>query len=381
MTRTSTVQKIRRQEPTFACSDLPAGLAGKIIGQPEAINAIIPYLEMYMAGLAPKGRPAGVCLLLGPTGTGKTRTVEVLAELLHGSDKSLLRVDCGEFQMEHEVAKLIGAPPGYLGHRETQPWITQQKLNAVASERCDLSLLLFDEIEKAAPSMMRLLLGMMDRATLRLGDSTMVNLERTLIFLTSNAGAKEIMREVMPRYGLGGGVPSDDRGMSRRVGRVATASLRKQFSPEFLNRIDAIVSYSPLGHASLEAVLDLQIRDLQRLIEERLGEDAFRIEVLPEARRFLLARGAAPEYGARELRRTLERYLAHPLAALVARDALVPDSTVLVSVDATGARLDFRCEENTTAQRDATYRQDQPEPIQRAARRRVTPGGQAAASS
>ena len=128
------------------------------------MRQMVPYVEMYQAGLAPEGRPAGVFLLLGPTGTGKTRTVEALAEVLHGSQRNILRVDCGEFQMEHEVAKLIGAPPGYLGHRETQPMLTQQKLGAISSEGCGLSLVLFDEIEKAAPSMTRLLLGVLDKA-------------------------------------------------------------------------------------------------------------------------------------------------------------------------------------------------------------------------
>ena len=137
-------------------------------------------------------------LLLGPTGTGKTKTVEALAEVLHGSEKNVLKVDCGEFQMEHEVAKLIGAPPGYLGHRETQPMLTQQKLNAVTSEKCSLSLVLFDEIEKAAPSMTRLLLGVLDKGVLRLGDNSTVNFEKSLVFLTSNLGAREMMREINP---------------------------------------------------------------------------------------------------------------------------------------------------------------------------------------
>ena len=176
--------------------DLFARLTEKVVGQAAAIEAIVPYVQMYQAGLAPEGRPAGVFLLLGPTGTGKTRTVEALAEVLHGSAKNLLKVDCGEFQMEHEVAKLIGAPPGYLGHRETQPMLTQQKLNAVTSEKCSLSLVLFDEIEKAAPSMTRLLLGVLDKAVLRLGDNTTVNFERTLIFMTSNLGARGMLREL-----------------------------------------------------------------------------------------------------------------------------------------------------------------------------------------
>jgi len=145
-------------------NDIAKALSRKLVGQPAAIEAIVPFVEMHRAMLSPDGRPAGVFLLLGPTGTGKTKTVEALAEVLHGSPKKLLRIDCGEFQMEHEVAKLIGAPPGYLGHRETQPVLTQQRLNATSSESCDLSIVLFDEIEKAAPSMTRLLLGILIKA-------------------------------------------------------------------------------------------------------------------------------------------------------------------------------------------------------------------------
>src|ERR1700685_673393 len=190
---------------------LDAQLQKLLVGQPEAIDTIVPYIQMQQAGLAPEGRPVGVVLLLGPTGTGKTRTVEALAEVLHGSSKNLLKVDCGEFQMEHEVAKLIGAPPGYLGHRETQPMLTQQKLNAVTSEKCQLSIVLFDEIEKAAPSMTRLLLGVLDKAVLRLGDNTAVNFEKSLVFLTSNLGAREMLREINPDFGFPSAATSHER--------------------------------------------------------------------------------------------------------------------------------------------------------------------------
>src|SRR3989441_2556655 len=182
--------------------DLAAQLTQKVVGQPAVADVIIPYIQMFVAGLAPEGRPVGVFLLLGPTGTGKTKTVEALADVLHGTEKNLLKVDCGEFQMEHEVAKLIGAPPGYLGHRETQPMLTQQKLNAITSEKCNLSLVLFDEIEKAAPSMTRLLLGVLDKGILRLGDNSIVNFEKSLVFLTSNLGAREMMREINPDFGF-----------------------------------------------------------------------------------------------------------------------------------------------------------------------------------
>src|ERR1700682_4314734 len=163
-------QNRSKKQPVDPSEDLTAVLSQKVVGQPAATRVIAPYIQMYQAGLAPEGRPVGVFLLLGPTGTGKTKTVEALADVLHGSPKKLLKVDCGEYQMEHEVAKLLGAPPGYLGHRETQPLLTQQKLSGAASESCDLSILLFDEIEKAAHSLVRLLLGVLDKATLRLGD-------------------------------------------------------------------------------------------------------------------------------------------------------------------------------------------------------------------
>src|SRR6202790_1491755 len=191
-----------RKPGSDTIEDLTAVLAQKVVGQPDATRVIVPYIQMFQAGLAPEGRPVGIFLLLGPTGTGKTKTVEALAEVLHGSAKNVLKVDCGEFQMEHEVAKLIGAPPGYLGHRETQPMLTQQKLNAVTSEKCSLSLVLFDEIEKAAPSMSRLLLGVLDKGILRLGDNSTVNFEKSLVFLTSNLGAREMLREISPEFGF-----------------------------------------------------------------------------------------------------------------------------------------------------------------------------------
>src|SRR5580692_2529121 len=225
--------KKQTMDPT---GDLGRVLSQKVVGQPDATRIIVPYIQMFQAGLSPEGRPVGVFLLLGPTGTGKTKTVEALAEVLHGSAKNVLKVDCGEFQMEHEVAKLIGAPPGYLGHRETQPMLTQQKLNAVTSEKCELSLVLFDEIEKAAPSMTRLLLGVLDKGVLRLGDNSTVNFEKSLVFLTSNLGAREMMRELHPEFGfqsVRGGVERTD--LTSKLQNIALVAVRKRFSPEFVN--------------------------------------------------------------------------------------------------------------------------------------------------
>src|SRR5438874_9880920 len=217
--------------------NLTAVLSQKVVGQPAATRVIVPYIQMFQAGLAPEGRPVGIFLLLGPTGTGKTKTVEALAEILHGSEKNVLKVDCGEFQMEHEVAKLIGAPPGYLGHRETQPMLTQQKLNAVTSDRCGLSLVLFDEIEKAAPSMTRLLLGVLDKGILRLGDNSTVNFEKSLVFLTSNLGAREMMKEINPDFGFQSAHQAERADLTNKLQAIALVAVRKRFSPEFVNRI------------------------------------------------------------------------------------------------------------------------------------------------
>jgi CheY-like chemotaxis protein len=321
-----------RKPAADSMEDLTTVLSQKVVGQPTATRVIVPYIQMFQAGLAPEGRPVGVFLLLGPTGTGKTKTVEALAEVLHGSEKNVLKVDCGEFQMEHEVAKLIGAPPGYLGHRETQPMLTQQKLNAVTSEKSSISLVLFDEIEKAAPSMTRLLLGVLDKGILRLGDNSIVNFEKSLVFLTSNLGAREMMREINPDFGFQSVKTAERADLTSKLQNIALVSVRKRFSPEFVNRIDCIITYQPLTPEALSAILDHQITDLQNHVNTRLGNRSFTLEVPFEARRFLLEKGTSAEYGARELNRTIHRYLTQPLATLVATNQVNPGAGVRVEV-------------------------------------------------
>jgi ATP-dependent Clp protease ATP-binding subunit ClpA len=322
--------------------DLASRMSDKVIGQAATMTAIAPFVEMYHAGLAPEGRPAGVFLLLGPTGTGKTRTVEALAEVLHGSARNILKLDCGEFQMDHEVAKLIGAPPGYLGHRETQPALSQHKLNSVTSERSSLGIVLFDEIEKAAPSLTRLLLGVLDRGTLRLGDNSMVNFERTLIFLTSNLGAAEMSKHLNPGFGFEKMTGRDSEALSNKLESVAGAAARRKFSPEFLNRIDVISTFHPLGDETLGKILDLQLAEIQRHILSRLGERGFMLKITAQGKDFLLRHGTSTRYGARELKRTLHRHITQPIAAMVMRGQVPPGGAIRIDIAKEAEALELR---------------------------------------
>ena len=329
--------------PSGELRDLSELLSKKVVGQSAATKAIVPYVYMYQSGLAPEGRPAGVFLLLGPTGTGKTKTVEAIAELLHGDEKKILKIDCGEFQMEHETAKLVGAPPGYLGHRETTPLLTQQQLTEVTSRECDLALVLFDEIEKAAHSITKLLLGILDKGILRLGDNTSVDFEKSLIFFTSNLGAREMMKEINPNIGFQSATAKSQTDLTTRLESIALGAVRKRFSPEFVNRIDAVVTYNPLDAEAIEIILDHDLRALQDHVNLRLGERYFSIEVTQEAKQFLLHKGVSQEYGARELKRTIHRQLTQPLATMVARGEIRPGAQVSVSVNDASESLSIVC--------------------------------------
>jgi ATP-dependent Clp protease ATP-binding subunit ClpA/ActR/RegA family two-component response regulator len=351
-TRSQTAPQAHADVPALEAPeriDLVQMLSRKVVGQPAALQYIVPYLQMYEAGLSPTDRPAGIFLLLGPSGTGKTRTVEALAEILHGNARQILKVDCGELQSDHDVARLVGAPPGYIGHRETKPILTTERLLGATSPKCDLALVLFDEIEKAAPTLTVLLLGILDKAILRLGDNTTVNFEKALIFLTSNLGAREMMRAVAPDIGFGSGRRPPPDQLSGRLEAIALAAVRKRFSPEFVNRIDVVVTYQPLDADALARILDQHVEELQRHVHSRLADRSFAITVTPAARQLLLDRGTSPEYGARELKRVVHRLLTQPLAALVADGRIPAGARVSVDLGEEGDRLAIRPEAAVTA--------------------------------
>jgi len=287
------------------------------VGQEEAVQAIVDLYQVFCAGLHSPGRPVGNLLFLGPTGSGKTRTVEAAAEILFRDCRAVIKVDCAEFQHSHEIAKLIGSPPGYLGHRETHPLITQEALAASHREGLKLSFLLFDEIEKASDALWQLLLGMLDKATLTLGDNRRVDLSQTVIFLTSNLGSGQIAD--LMQGGMGFIQPNDKprAGLQKKVERAAIEAARRRFSPEFMNRLDKLVVFRPLKREELDEVLEIELRDVQkRVLDSTTGPFLFRIT--EEGREFLLHEGTDQRYGARHLKRAIERYVVYPIARLLA---------------------------------------------------------------
>jgi ATP-dependent Clp protease ATP-binding subunit ClpA len=320
--------------------DFQSALRSKIVGQEEAVQALVDLYQVFRAGLNSPGRPVGNLLFLGPTGSGKTRIVEAAAEILFGDARAVIKVDCAEFQHSHEIAKLIGSPPGYLGHRETHPLITQETLAACHTEKLKLSFLLFDEIEKASDALWQLLLGILDKATLTLGDNRKVDLSKTVIFLTSNLGGGEIT-ELM-EGGMGFIQPKDKpaTGLDEKVERTAVEAARRKFSPEFMNRLDKVVVFHPLHKEQLQEVLDIELGQVQqRVLDTAKGQFLFR--VTPAGRDFLLQEGTDQRYGARHLKRAIERHVVYPLANLLATDQVNLGDLVCIDWDKTNNRLTF----------------------------------------
>ncbi len=323
-------------------------LAAKIVGQEEGVQALVDLYQVFCAGLNSPGRPVGNLLFLGPTGSGKTRIVEAAAEILFGDPRAVIKVDCAEFQHSHEIAKLIGSPPGYLGHRETHPLITQEALAANHTDKLKLSFLLFDEIEKASDALWQLLLGMLDKATLTLGDNRRVDLSQTVIFMTSNLGGGEIT-ELM-EGGMGFIQPSDKpiAGLDEKVERTAVEAARRKFSPEFMNRLDKVVVFHPLQRNQLEDVLEIELGQVQqRVLETARGQFLFR--VTSGAREFLLTEGTDQRYGARHLKRAIERNIVYPLANLLATEQIHIGDLICIDFNKKESCLTFTREgENLT---------------------------------
>lgn len=296
---------------------LENNLYKRIIGQTEAIEAIVGIYKTYLAKLHNPEKPIGNLLFLGPTGTGKTRIVEVLAESVAGDVHAVLKIDCAEFQHSHEIAKLVGSPPGYLGHRETHPLITQEKLG----NGYKLSFLLFDEIEKANDALWNLLLGILDKAILTLGDNSRVDFSQSMIFMTSNLGADKISAVLQPKMGFAALKKAPRQAASnseqQAINRSGLEAARRKFNPEFFNRLDKVVVFRPLGKSELRQILELELDLLQQRVFRCALDVPFVFRLTESAKEHLLQEGMDMRYGARYLKRTVERNLVQPFSSLI----------------------------------------------------------------
>jgi ATP-dependent Clp protease ATP-binding subunit ClpA len=306
---------------------LESNLRRMIVGQDEAIQQIVNIYQMNLTGMSAPGRPIGNFLFLGPTGSGKTRIVEATAEALLKNPRAVIKIDCAEFQHSHEIAKLIGSPPGYLGHRETHPLLSQEVLNQYHTDTMKLSFVLFDEIEKASDALWNLLLGIMDKATLTLGDNRKVDFSRAMIFMTSNLGASEMSALMSPRLGFHAAVAREnaangtvDEDMGGKLARSGVEAARRKFTPEFMNRLDKIVTFQPLGSTELKKILDIELNLVQQRIFNTSNDRAFVFTVSDSSKDFLLEQGTDLKYGARHLKRAIERLLVQPMSNLIATD-------------------------------------------------------------
>jgi ATP-dependent Clp protease ATP-binding subunit ClpB len=341
----------KQLDPTqtgFKAEKLDADLRKRIVGQNEAIQQIVSTYQTFLAGMSGFGRPVGSFLFLGPTGSGKTRMVEAAAESLAGDMRAVIKIDCAEFQHSHEIAKLIGAPPGYLGHRGTRALLSQDVLNQHQTETFKLSFVLFDEIEKASDALWNLLLGILDKATLTLGDNRRVDFSRAIIFMTSNLGAAEMGSILRPNFGFAASEverrraeEKADRGLDAKIDRAGLEAARRKFAPEFINRIDKTIVFRALGEPELRKILTIELETVQRRICQAAAGVPFVFSVTASARDYLLQRGADIKYGARHLKRAIEQSLVHPLSNLIATGQVCGGDLIRIDWDKSCSRLTF----------------------------------------
>jgi ATP-dependent Clp protease ATP-binding subunit ClpA len=327
---------------------LESNLRRMIIGQDEAIDQIVNIYQMNLTGMSAPGRPIGNFLFLGPTGSGKTRIVEATAEALLKNPRAVIKIDCAEFQHSHEIAKLIGSPPGYLGHRETHPLLSQEVLNQYHTETSKLSFVLFDEIEKASDALWNLLLGILDKATLTLGDNRKVDFSRAMIFMTSNLGATEMSNIMNPKLGfathearLATATGQIDEKTTGKLARTGVEAARRKFTPEFMNRLDKIVTFQPLGSEQLKKILDIELNLVQQRIFNTATDRAFVFTLSDTSKDFLLTEGTDMKYGARHLKRAIERLLVQPMSNLIATDQVRGGDWIRVDFDNSARALCF----------------------------------------
>lgn len=333
-------------DPKVKCAqanEFDERLSGLIIGQENAVRSMGSLYQLFLAGMNQTAKPVGALLFLGPTGSGKTRVVEAAADILFGDPNAVIKVNCAEFQHSHEIAKLIGSPPGYLGHRETSPLLSQENLDQFHTEDTKLSIVLFDEIEKASDSLWKLLLGILDKATLTLGDNRRVDFSQSLIIMTSNLGAREMSELMEGHIGFAPAQRHLDKSqldLDEKIQRTAVQAASRNFSPEFMNRIDKLVVFHSLTEQHLWQILDLELCALQRRIM-RSARTKFFFSCSESVKELLLHEGMDSRYGARHLKRSIERLLVMPMSNLVASGQICIGDSIDVDLDQNGSDISF----------------------------------------
>jgi ATP-dependent Clp protease ATP-binding subunit ClpA len=346
--------------------DFEERLSARIVGQERAVRRMSGLYQIFLAGMNPPSRPIGTMLFLGPTGSGKTRVIEAAAEVLFGDANAIVKIDCAEFQHSHEIAKLIGSPPGYLGHRETSPMLTQENLDRMHTDDLKLSLILFDEIEKASDSLWQLLLGILDKATLTLGDNRRVDFSRSMVVLTSNLGSREMSELISGGIGFAptkGAKNPNDTEVDQKIYRTAVEAARRKFSPEFMNRIDKVVVFRSLKERHLRQILDLELQAVQDRIMQSAGTK-FVFQCSETAKDMLLKEGLDLKYGARHLKRSVERFLVYPLSNLVATGQIGLGDLVHVDVDRSTHKLLFSKSSGGALIQEAPVPEEQSEEVE-----------------
>lgn len=335
-----TIDKTRRSQQVL---ELQKKFASRIVGQGEAIEAITNCLEKYLGGLSDSTRPIASLLFLGPTGTGKTSVVEALCEGLYGSPSMMVRIDCAEYQYGHEIAKLIGSPPGYLGHRETPAALTMKTIMAKRTIETPFTVILFDEIEKASDELWHLLLGVLDKGRLTLGDNSVTDFTKCIIIMTSNVGARTLAAAA-GEGGLGFQSLTHDHMTPKEVKEISMSAARRKFTPEFLNRLDEVVTFNTLTREQIEEVMGMELAKIQKTYLTKTGAQ---LHVSPAGLQELMLRGYDKKYNARGIRRALEKEIMTPIArALSCYETKWGDTVIVDFMDgefkfyALGVKLD-----------------------------------------
>ncbi len=340
---TPTTIKFDESRIPFQVQNLEKYMRSKIEGQDRAIKQFLRAYETFLTNMQRPDAPIGVLLFLGPTGVGKTRMVEVFAEYLWGNADALIKIDCSEFQHSHEIAKLIGAPPGYVGHTDTKPMLTKERIEKYWNNGPKFTPVLFDEIEKAHDNLHRILLGINGAGRVTTGKNETIDMRPTLIVMTSNLGSRSIIGKLA---GKTFGFRHEEKSYSDiddEIYKDCKDAVKAFFPSEFYNRIDRIVAFRPLTEDNFRNILAIELSNIQdRIIK---AKKYIILDVSSRAKNFLLKEGVSREYGARELRRTIERFLVGKLTRAFSTFQAVDGDLILADAES-GDDIDLTITKN-----------------------------------